>query len=264
MSPAPNTAMKIEIRGLKMAFGSNVVLNGLDLDIAEGESVVVIGGSGSGKSVLLKCILGLLHPQEGSIKVDGEEVVGTRGKDLDRIRSKFGMLFQSAALFDSLSVWENVAFGLIQGQRIDRKEAKTIAYQRLADVGLKAEVGLLYPAELSGGMKKRVGLARAIATQPEIIFFDEPTTGLDPIMGAVIDRLIGKCVKELGATALSITHDMASARRISDRMTMLYQGKIVWDGPTAKIDESGNDYVEQFIHGRAEGPIQMQIQDHFG
>ncbi len=264
MSPAANKPRKIEIRDLHMAFGSNVVLNGLDLDIDQGESVVVIGGSGSGKSVLLKCILGLLQPQSGSIKVDGEEVVGMRGKDLDRVRSKFGMLFQSAALFDSLTVWENVAFGLIQGEGMDHGEAKTIAYQRLADVGLKPEVAVLYPAELSGGMKKRVGLARAVATQPEIIFFDEPTTGLDPIMGDVIDRLISKCIKELGATGLSITHDMASARRISDRMTMLYQGKIIWDGPTTQIDHSGNDYVEQFIHGRAEGPIKMQIQDHFG
>ena len=264
MSPAANQPRKIEIRGLTMAFGRNVVLDGLDLDVGEGESVVVIGGSGSGKSVLLKCILGLLQPRDGSIKVDGEEVVGLGGKDLDRVRRKFGMLFQSAALFDSLPVWENVAFGLIQGQGLDRKEARSIANQRLADVGLKPEVATLFPAELSGGMKKRVGLARAIATQPEIIFFDEPTTGLDPIMGDVIDRLISKCVKELGATGLSITHDMASAKRISDRMAMLYQGKIIWDGPTKDIEHSGNDYVEQFIHGRAEGPIKMQIQDHFG
>jgi phospholipid/cholesterol/gamma-HCH transport system ATP-binding protein len=251
---------KIEIRGLTKAFGDKVVLDGVDMDIMAGESMLVIGGSGSGKSVLLKCILGLLHPESGSIKVDGEEVIGLYGEDLDRVRRKFGMLFQNAALFDSLSVWENVAFGLVQGQRKSRSEARGIAFEKLAAVGLGEDVGLLMPAELSGGMRKRVGLARAIATEPEIIFFDEPTTGLDPIMGDVIDRLIVDCVKQLGATALSITHDMASARRISDRVAMLYKGKIIWTGPTAEIDRSGNPYVEQFIHGRAEGPIKMEVR----
>jgi phospholipid/cholesterol/gamma-HCH transport system ATP-binding protein len=258
---APGATPKIAIRGLTKVFGDKVVLDGVDLDIVEGESMLVIGGSGSGKSVLLKCILGLLHPDAGSIKVDGEEVVGLYGADLDRVRRKFGMLFQNAALFDSLPVWENVAFGLIQGQRLARDKAREIALQKLAAVGLDEAVGLLTPAELSGGMRKRVGLARAIATEPEIIFFDEPTTGLDPIMGDVIDRLIVKCVKELGATALSITHDMASARRISDRVAMLYKGKIIWTGRTAEIDHSGNPYVDQFIHGREEGPIQMQVRD---
>ncbi len=251
---------KISIRGLTKVFGEKKVLDGIDLDIYPGESMLVIGGSGSGKSVLLKCILGLLHPEAGSIKVDGEEVVGLYGEELDRVRRKFGMLFQNAALFDSLAVWENVAFGLIQGQRMDREEARRIAFEKLAAVGLGEDVGRLLPAELSGGMRKRVGLARAIATEPDIIFFDEPTTGLDPIMGDVIDRLIVQCVKQLGATALSITHDMASARRISDRMAMLYQGKIIWVGPTAKIDDSGNPYVDQFINGRAEGPIEMQVR----
>ena len=255
---------KIEIRDLKKAFGRNVVLDGLNLSVKEGESVVIIGGSGTGKSVLLKCILGLLQPEEGSIKVDGQEVVGLTGKPLDEVRRKIGMLFQAAALFDSLSVWENIAFGLIQGHGTPRKEAKEIALARLNDVGLKPEVAELHPAELSGGMRKRVGLARAIATQPEIIFFDEPTTGLDPIMGSIIDALISKCTRELGATGLSITHDMASARRISDRMAMLFGGKIIWQGPTKDIDFSGNPYVEQFIHGSPEGPIKMQIQDHFG
>ncbi len=250
---------KIEIRGLYKAFGDNFVLNGVDLDVATGESVLIIGGSGSGKSVLLKCILGLLQPDRGSIKVDGQEVVGLTGRALDEVRRKIGMLFQNAALFDSFSVWENVAFGLMQGQQMDRQEAKVIAMQKLASVGLSTDVGELYPAELSGGMRKRVGLARAIATEPEIIFFDEPTTGLDPIMGDVIDKLIVKCCKELGATALSITHDMASARRISDRIAMLYKGKIIWVGPTASIDASGNEYVDQFIKGSAEGPIQMQV-----
>ena len=251
---------KISIRGLRKVFGPKVVLDGVDLDIGQRESVVVIGGSGTGKSVLLKCILGLLHPEAGSIKVDGEEVVGMNGQDLERVRRKFGMLFQNAALFDSMTVSENVAFGLVQGQHMGRKEAREIALEKLAAVGLGQAVGELSPAELSGGMRKRVGLARAIATTPEIIFFDEPTTGLDPIMGDVINDLIVKCVRELGATALSITHDMASARKISDRIAMLYEGKIIWQGPTAQVDESGNPYVEQFIHGLAEGPIEMQVR----
>ncbi len=249
---------KIRIRGLHKSFGPKHVLRGLDLDVAEGESLVVIGGSGTGKSVLLKCILGLLHPDAGSIQVDGEDVVGLGGRALDRVRRKFGMLFQSAALFDSVSVWENVAFALIEGKGMTRQEARKIADEKLAAVGLGPEVATLWSSELSGGMRKRVGLARAISTTPEILFFDEPTTGLDPIMGDVINDLIVKCVRELGATALSITHDMASARKIADRIAMLHDGKIIWVGPTGKIDESGSPHVDQFIHGRAEGPIAMQ------
>ncbi len=261
-TPAAETQVtpKIRIRGLHKAFGDKVVLDGLDLDVGVGESVVVIGGSGTGKSVMLKCILGLLHPEAGSIEVDGEEVVGLRGQERDRMLRKFGMLFQNAALFDSLPVWENVAFGLIEGARMARAEAKEIAFDKLAAVGLGPDVGQLSPAELSGGMRKRVGLARAIATEPEVIFFDEPTTGLDPIMGDVINDLIIKCVRELGATALSITHDMASARKIADRIAMLHDGKIIWAGPVAEVDASGSAHVEQFIHGRAEGPIQMQLR----
>lgn len=259
----PNGTPKIRIRGLVKSFGTNVVLNGIDLDIAPGDSLVVIGASGSGKSVLLKCILGLLTPDAGSIQVDGEETVGLTSRELDRVRHKFGMLFQSAALFDSLTVLENVAFGLVQGKMMRRAEARKIAARRLADVGLDPAVGALYPAELSGGMRKRVGLARAIATEPEIVFFDEPTTGLDPIMGHIIDKLIAKLTSTLGATGLSITHDMASARRISNRVAMLYKGKIVWHGATVDIDRSGNGYVEQFIHGSAEGPIDIPLQDHF-
>ncbi len=260
MTSSPKATPKIRIRGLHKSFGDNAVLDGLDLDVGVGESVVVIGGSGSGKSVLLKCILGLLTPEAGSIQVDGEEVVGMNDRELDRVRRKFGMLFQNAALFDSLPVWENVAFGLIQGERMERDAAKKVAGEKLAAVGLGPEVGELSPAELSGGMRKRVGLARAIATEPEIIFFDEPTTGLDPIMGDVINDLIVKCGRELGATALSITHDMASARKIADRIAMLYQGKIIWEGSVGEIDSSGNAHVDQFIHGRAEGPIEMQIR----
>jgi phospholipid/cholesterol/gamma-HCH transport system ATP-binding protein len=248
---------KVRIRDLYKTFGAKEVLRGLDLDVGVGESVVVIGGSGSGKSVTLKCVLGLLQPEAGSIQVDGEEVVGLGGDSLEQVRRKFGMLFQNAALFDSLPVWENVAFGLTQGHGMGRREAREIAFDRLAAVGLEAEVGEMWPAELSGGMRKRVGLARAIATSPEILFFDEPTTGLDPIMGDVIDDLIVKSVRKLGATALSITHDMSSARRIADRIAMLYDGKIIWVGPTAEIGHSNNPYVDQFIHGRADGPITM-------
>jgi phospholipid/cholesterol/gamma-HCH transport system ATP-binding protein len=251
---------KIAIRGLKKAFGSKVVLDGVDLDVGVAESVVIIGGSGTGKSVLLKCILGLLTPEAGSIKIDGQEVTGLPEREREAINRKFGMLFQGAALFDSLTVWENVAFGLIRAQGLGRREAKEIALRNLAAVGLPPEVGGLSPAELSGGMKKRVGLARAIATAPEIIFFDEPTTGLDPIMSDVINDLIVKCVQELGATALSITHDMASARKIANRVAMLHQGKIIWSGPVADIDHSGSPFVDQFIHGRADGPIKMQVR----
>ena len=251
---------KIEVRGLKKSFGAKVVLDGIDLAIGHGESVVVIGGSGTGKSVLAKCILGLLEADTGSIKIDGAEMVGRSVGERERAMRKFGMLFQGAALFDSLPVWENVAFGLIQGHGKNRREAKATAIERLAAVGLGPDVGELRPAELSGGMQKRVALARAICAEPEIIIFDEPTTGLDPIMGDVINDLILKCVHQLGATALSITHDMASARKISDRIAMIHRGRIIWSGPTASIDRSGNPYVEQFIHGRADGPIQMEVR----
>ena len=255
-----DTPAKIQIRNLHMSFGSKVVLNGLDLKVGVGESVVVIGGSGVGKSVMLKCVLGLLEPEQGSICIDGEEVVGMSPKDRDRVMRKFGMLFQGAALFDSLPVWQNVAFGLVQAMGMELRKAKEIALNKLAQVGLGPEVGELWPAELSGGMKKRVALARAIATDPEVIFFDEPTTGLDPIMGDIINDLVVKCVHELGATTLSITHDMASARKIADRIAMLHGGRIIWAGPVADIDHSDDAYVDQFIHGKAEGPIKMEVR----
>jgi phospholipid/cholesterol/gamma-HCH transport system ATP-binding protein len=260
MSPTVNTDLKIKVRGLKKAFGSNVVLDGVDLDVPRGQSLVVIGGSGTGKSVMIKCILGLLKPDAGSIEIDGEEVVGMSAADRERVMKKFGMLFQGAALFDSLPVWENVAFGLISGRGMGRKEAKEIALRKLSAVGLQPEVGELFPAELSGGMQKRVGLARAIAAEPEIIFFDEPTTGLDPIMAQVINELIVTCVEMVGATALSITHDMHSLREIGDNAAMIYQGKIVWSGAAKDIDNSGNPYVEQFVKGKAEGPIRMPVR----
>ncbi len=251
---------KISLKGVHKRFGAKQVLAGIDLDVGVGKSVVVIGGSGSGKSVTLKCVLGLLRPEAGSIKVDGVETVGMPSRARDRLLAQFGMLFQGSALFDSLPVWENVAFGLIAGNRENRNAAKEKAIEKLAQVGLGAAVGELSPAELSGGMRKRVGLARAVASEPKIIFFDEPTTGLDPIMGDVINDLIVKCVKELGATALSITHDMASARKIADRIAMIYKGKIIWDGPVGDVDHSANAHVDQFIHGRAEGPIQMELR----
>lgn len=254
------TTPKIELTDVHKSFGPKRVLDGIDLSVARGESVVVIGGSGTGKSVMLKCILGLLKPETGSIRIDGEEVVGMKPKDRDRIMRKFGMLFQGGALFDSLKVWENVAFGLIQGQRMERAKARDIAIEKLAQVGLAASAGDLFPSELSGGMQKRVSLARAIATSPEIIFFDEPTTGLDPIMADVINDLIVKCCKEVGATALSITHDMASARKIADRIAMLYKGRLIWVGPAKDVDHSGNEFVDQFIHGRAVGPITMELR----
>ncbi|MSO71601.1 MAG: ATP-binding cassette domain-containing protein [Alphaproteobacteria bacterium] len=251
---------KIQVRGLCKAFGPKQVLRGLDIEVARGSSLVVIGGSGSGKSVLIKSIIGLVAPDSGSIEIDGEEVTGLSPSERARVTRKFGMLFQGGALFDSLLVWENVAFGLIEAQRMKRAEAKERAIATLAQVGLGPDVGHLRPSELSGGMQKRVSLARAIATRPEIIFFDEPTTGLDPIMGSVIDGLISDCVKKLGATALSITHDMASARRIADHIAMIFEGRIIWHGPIADIDRSGNPYVEQFIHGKADGPIRMQVR----
>jgi phospholipid/cholesterol/gamma-HCH transport system ATP-binding protein len=255
-----STDIKIKVRGLCKAFGPKVVLNNLDLDVHRGRSLVVIGGSGTGKSVLIKCILGLLTPDKGSIEIDGQEMVGASSDVHEDVMRKFGMLFQGSALFDSLPVWENVAFGLIEGRGMKRAQAKEIAIRKLGAVGLGPEVGDLYPAELSGGMQKRVSLARAIAAEPEIIFFDEPTTGLDPIMSQVINELIKKCVGELGATALTITHDMHSLREIGDDAAMIFEGRIVWTGPAEKIDDSGNGFVDQFVHGRADGPIKMPIR----
>ncbi len=249
----------IQMDNIHKSFGSKQVLKGFSLAIPKGKSLVIIGGSGTGKSVALKSILGILKPDTGSIKVDGTEVTTLNNRQRKPILAKIGMLFQGAALFDSIPVWRNVAFGLIQGKGMNKADAHEIAIEKLRRVGLTPDVGDLSPSELSGGMQKRVGLARAIASEPEIIFFDEPTTGLDPIMADVINDLIVECVQDLGATTLSITHDMASARKIADRIAMLYQGKIIWEGDKAHIDTSGNDYVDQFIHGRAQGPIEMQL-----
>ena len=250
---------KIRLRGLHKSFGEKLVLDGIDLDVMPHTSMVVIGGSGSGKSVLLKCILGLIEPDSGVIEIDGQNILRLPRQESEQIRSRIGMLFQNGALFDSLPVWENVAFGLLAQRNMGRSAARDRAAEVLAQVGLAASVGDLSPAELSGGMQKRVALARAIAAQPDIMFFDEPTTGLDPIMGAVIDGLVVDCVKRLGSTAVAITHDMASARRIGDDAAMIYKGRIVWSGPAASLLNSGNQLVDQFTHGKREGPIQMDL-----
>ncbi|MEQ8371158.1 MAG: ATP-binding cassette domain-containing protein [Alphaproteobacteria bacterium] len=254
-----HTPAKIEIRNLSKAFGAKTVLDGLNLSIPDKTSMVVIGGSGTGKSVLIKCITGIMEADDGEILIDGEDVLALRPRDREALPGKIGMLFQGSALFDSLPVWENVAFGLIQSG-VPRRRAREIAVDKLARVRLGPEVAGLMAAELSGGMQKRVSLARAIASDPEIIFFDEPTNGLDPITAHVIDDLIVESVRSLGATTLSITHDMPSVRRIADRVAMLHSGAIVWNGPVSELDGSGNDFVDQFIHGRAEGPIQMELR----
>ncbi|MEQ9347857.1 MAG: ATP-binding cassette domain-containing protein [Thalassospira sp.] len=255
-----STPAKISLRNVHKAFGPKKVLQGVDLDVAPGESVAIIGGSGTGKSVTLKCVLGLLSPDQGSITVDGVEMIGANRSERDAMLAKTGMLFQGAALFDSLSVWENVAFGLIEGRGMKPRQARDLAIARLADVGLGAEIANMTPSSLSGGMQKRVGLARAIATEPEILFFDEPTTGIDPIMGDVINDLIVKCTRELGASAMTITHDMASARKIADRVAMLYKGKIIWDGPVADIDQADNPFLQQFVSGEIEGPLDLDLK----
>lgn len=244
----------IELSAVTKTFGQNRVLRGVDLTIPTGESMVIIGGSGTGKSVLLKCVLGLVRHDSGAITLDGQDVTKA---ERDAFLARFGMLFQGAALFDSLRVWENVAFRLLRGpMKMPKAQARDIAIEKLRRVGLGPQVADLYPAELSGGMQKRVGLARAIAANPEIIFFDEPTTGLDPIMSGVINDLIREIVVEMGATAMTITHDMSSVRAIADRVAMLHEGRIQWTGPIGDLDQSGNAYIDQFIHGRATGPIE--------
>ncbi|MEM1237962.1 MAG: ATP-binding cassette domain-containing protein [Pseudomonadota bacterium] len=244
----------IELNGVKKSFGSNAVLRGVDLAVERGQSCVIIGGSGTGKSVTLKCVLGLVTPDAGTIKVDGQDITT---QPRDAFLARFGMLFQGAALFDSLPVWQNVAFRLLRGaMKRPKDEAKEIAVEKLRRVGLKPDVADRYPAELSGGMQKRVGLARAIAADPEIIFFDEPTTGLDPIMAGVINDLIREIVTEMGATAMTITHDMSSVRAIADQVAMLHDGIIQWHGPIADLDTTPDPYVRQFVGGLAEGPIE--------
>ena len=243
----------IRLEDVHKSFGKKPVLRGVSLTVEKGSSTVIIGGSGTGKSVTLKCVLGLIQPDSGRIFVDGAQA---KGGDRTDFLSRFGMLFQGAALFDSLPVWQNVAFRLLRGlDALPRPQARDKAIEKLARVGLGPEVADLFPAELSGGMQKRVGLARAIAADPEIIFFDEPTTGLDPIMAGVINDLIREIVTEMGATTMTITHDMSSVRAIADRVAMLHDGIIRWEGDIREMDTTSDAYVQQFIHGRAEGPI---------
>jgi len=250
----------LSVRDLHKSFDGKQVLRGVDFDIDTGRSLVIIGGSGTGKSVLLKCILGLLKPDRGTVEVNGRNIAKQTTADQKYMTGQSGMLFQGSALFDSLRVWENVAFRLLNAEKKSRKVAREKAIDCLTQVGLAPEVADLQPSALSGGMQKRVSLARAIASDPQILFFDEPTTGLDPIMADVINNLIVDRVKALGATAISITHDMASARKIADEIAMLYQGRIIWRGTPDQIDNSGNPMVDQFVHGRAEGPIQMTLR----
>jgi len=249
----------LKLDGVEKSFGAKQVLRGVSLDVARGQSLVVIGGSGSGKSVMLKNALGLMTPDKGQIFFDGEDVTNATGKEREAMRARIGMLFQSGALFDSLTVWENVAFRLINTEGTKRKDAKERAIETLKKVRLGADVAGLYPAEISGGMQKRVSLARSIISEPDLIFFDEPTTGLDPITADAINDLIVEMVRGLGAAAVSITHDMASARKIADEIAMLFEGRIIWRGPASEVDHSGNPYVDQFVNGRADGPIQPAI-----
>jgi phospholipid/cholesterol/gamma-HCH transport system ATP-binding protein len=247
----------LELRGLQKRFGSHEVLSGVDLAIAPGQSLVIIGGSGTGKSVTIKCALGLMRPSKGEVLFDGRPAMDSGA--IDALRRRTGMLFQGGALFDSLTVWENVAFALMYRDGVARSEARKRAIETLAKVRLGASAADLRPAELSGGMQKRVGLARAIIAKPDLIFFDEPTTGLDPITADAVNDLIVEQVKALGAAAVSITHDMASVRKIADEVAMLHEGRIVWRGPVSALDNSGSAHVDQFVHGRAEGPIQPAI-----
>ncbi len=249
--------IKISVSNLTKSFGQKQVLKGINLEVKKGESLVILGGSGSGKSVLIKTISTLMDATSGQVKVDDEVVSNVSQKKRDELMEKIGFLFQGGALFDSLPIWENVAFRLINSQKINRKEARKIAIKKLNSVGLEENVADLYPSELSGGMQKRASLARAIAANPEIIFFDEPTTGLDPIMADVINDLIVKNSKELGATTITITHDMKSAEKIADKIAMLYEGKIIWFGDVKDMYSSKNPYLDQFIHGRAQGPIKL-------
>ncbi len=246
---------KIEISHLAKTFGSKVVLSDISLSIPAGQSLCIIGTSGCGKSVTLKCLLGLLRADSGSIRVEGQELIHATRADLESVRRRFGMTFQFGALFDSLPIWENVTFRLRQRQRLSKTESRDIAAETITQLGLAAHVIDQYPAELSGGMQKRVALARAIADKPEVLLFDEPTSGLDPITGGVIDRLIIDSVRRLGATAITISHDMASVRRIADKVAMVHNGTIIWCGPASEMDDTGIAEVDQFVHGHADGPL---------
>ena len=253
------SAALLELSGLTKSFGANKALQGVDLRVQKGDSLVLIGGSGAGKTLVLKCIMGLIPHDDGLIAFEGRDVNTYSDGDREEFLNHFGMTFQKSGLFDSMPVWENVAFHLIQSQRIAPQEAKAHAIDKLAAVGLDAPTADLYPSELSGGMQKRVGLARAIACEPNLLFLDEPTAGLDPIMTNIINDLILKIVDKLGATVVSITSDMSSLKVISNRVAMIHEGRILWDGATANVENSGHEAVDQFVHSRAEGPIEMAV-----
>jgi phospholipid/cholesterol/gamma-HCH transport system ATP-binding protein len=254
-----NQKAPIILNNVSKSFGSQHALNGVTLAVNQGDSLVLIGGSGSGKTLMLKCVMGLIKHDGGTIEVDGKNITSLSQVDQDGFLNRFGMTFQKSGLFDSMLTWENVAFQLLQ-TGMDRYTAKEWAIDKLISVGLEAGTADLYPNELSGGMQKRVGLARAIATEPNILFLDEPTAGLDPIMTNVINELIINVVGQLGATVVSITSDMSSLKVISNRVAMIHEGKIIWDGLTANVENSGNPYVDQFVHSRAEGPIGMAVK----
>lgn len=246
---------KLKVTDLYKSFGSHKVLHGMSFSVNQGQSLVILGGSGSGKSVALKCLLGILKPDKGSIELDGQNLALLSTSEQEKLRGEIGMLFQGGALFDSLPIWHNISFSLLSNKKINRQQARELAIKKLKEVGLSEAQAIKYPAELSGGMQKRVGLARAIAAHPSLIFFDEPTTGLDPIMCHIIDSLIVDCVKRLGASAIIITHDLRSVRRIADKVALLYQGRIIWTGDVKEMDETDNPYVRQFVNGSIKGPM---------
>ena len=246
----------IRFQGVTKAFNGRAVLAGLDLEVARGETLVIIGRSGGGKSVLLKHLIGLLRPDAGAILVDGRDIVPLAEEAMATVRARFGMVFQGAALFDSLTVEENVGFALRRQGRSER-EVRRIVEERLADVGLPG-AGPRKPAELSGGMRKRVGLARALAVNPEAVLYDEPTTGLDPVMADAINDLIVETRERLGVTAIVVTHDMTSAYKVGHRIAMLYEGRVRATGTPAEIRASTDPVVAQFIAGRAAGPIDVR------
>lgn len=251
---------KITISGVTKSYGDKHVLKGIDLEVYPGETVAIIGPSACGKTVLLKCIIGLVRPDSGNLLIDGENTAEFSSQQRDRVMAKTGMLFQQSALFDSMTVWENIGFRLSQTHGIARNEVRRIAIEKLSNVGLGADVADLYPDELSGGMKKRVGLARAIADNPEILLLDEPTAGLDPIMTNNINQLITRNAETIGATTVTVTSNMDGAKAIADRIAMIYDGKVIWCGPVSEIENSGNEHFDQFIHQRGTGPIQMRLK----